>query len=197
MILEAKCPLRMPRAASNRPAPRRVTLRFGWHARREFRSLTRRWARAPCDGRLRSVSRGAWLSERDYGQQTRIERAEPDHIFGHDTVEKPPFLMGRTAGGPEVDVRQPSLCACGTGVLPRCRSDRRHRGDPSPRWPGRLGGRLDPDPEILALRRDIPRAYTISGPRSSSFPMIPQQLGAQCLERHAGGRHRLPRQSCM
>ena len=41
----------------------------------------------------------AALSERDY-MHDAIDRADLIIAIGHDTIEKPPFLMGRAAGGP-------------------------------------------------------------------------------------------------
>ena len=43
----------------------------------------------------------AALSERDYVHDA-IDRADLIIAIGHDTVEKPPFLMGQAAGGPKV-----------------------------------------------------------------------------------------------
>ena len=39
------------------------------------------------------------LSERDYIHDA-IDRADLIIVIGHDTVEKPPFLMGRAAVAP-------------------------------------------------------------------------------------------------
>src|SRR5205085_1395746 len=43
----------------------------------------------------------AALSERDYVHDA-IDRADLIIAIGHDTVEKPPFLMGKATGGPKV-----------------------------------------------------------------------------------------------
>jgi acetolactate synthase-1/2/3 large subunit len=50
------------------------------------------------DRRLEPLLGTAALSERDYVHEASPRR--PDHRIGHDTIEKPPFLM--RAGGPKV-----------------------------------------------------------------------------------------------
>ena len=93
MIMAAKRPLVMVGAAGE---PAR-----GWSrrcrrscARPGFRSSTRRWARAPSTGGSNLYLGTAALSERDYIHDA-IDRADLIIAIGHDTVEKPPFLMGR------------------------------------------------------------------------------------------------------
>ena len=64
------------------------------------RSSTRRWARAPSPAATESLDLGtAALSERDYVHEA-IDRADLIVAIGHDTIEKPPFLMG--PDGPQV-----------------------------------------------------------------------------------------------
>ena len=65
--------------------------------RRQIRSSTRRCGRALSPDR--QVAGTAALSERDYVHRA-IDRADLIITIGHDTVEKPPFLMG--ANGPTV-----------------------------------------------------------------------------------------------
>ena len=95
----------------------------------------------------------AALSERDYVHDA-IDRADLIIAIGHDTVEKPPFLMGRVAGGPKV-IYVGYVSATVEQVF---HPDAELIGDIGANvtaFAGRLGGRLNPDLEMLALRKDI------------------------------------------
>ena len=61
------------------------------------RSSTPRWAKARSPGGSNLYMGTAALSERDYVHEA-IDRADLIISIGHDTVEKPPFIMGE--GGP-------------------------------------------------------------------------------------------------
>ena len=69
----------------------------------------------------------AALSERDYVHEA-IDRADLIIAIGHDTIEKPPFLMGprRAAGDPH----QLHAGQCRAGLLPACRGGGRRRPQP-------------------------------------------------------------------
>ena len=98
MILAAKRPLIMLGAAASRPrsTAQPVELRAAHAA---SRSSTRRWARARSPGGSNLYMGTAALSERDYVHRA-IDQADLIIAIGHDTIEKPPFIMG--AGGPQV-----------------------------------------------------------------------------------------------
>ena len=113
----------------------------------------------------------AALSERDYVHQA-IDRADLIISIGHDTIEKPPFIMG--PGGPKVihigftsaNVEQvffPHAEVVGDiGASLALLADR-------------LGGKLDPDPDFLSLRQDIlARINDRSG--EERFPITPQRI---------------------
>ena len=94
----------------------------------------------------------AALSERDYVHQA-IDRADLIVSIGHDTVEKPPFLM-KARGGPKVvhigylsadveEVFHPDAEVIGDiGATVTALADR-------------LEGKLTPNPELMELRRNI------------------------------------------
>jgi acetolactate synthase-1/2/3 large subunit len=115
----------------------------------------------------------AALSERDYVHRA-IDRADLIIAIGHDTVEKPPFLMGRAAGGPKVihvgytsahveEVFYPDAELIGDiGASVSALADR-------------LDGRLSPDPDVAALRKDI-LARINERAEDGRFPVIPQRL---------------------
>jgi acetolactate synthase-1/2/3 large subunit len=115
----------------------------------------------------------AALSERDYVHDA-IDRADLIIAIGHDTVEKPPFLMGQVAGGPKV-IYVGYVSAAVEQVF---HPDAELIGDIGATvtaLASRLGGRLDPDPEILALRKTI-LAHINERAEADQFPVIPQRL---------------------
>ena len=75
-----------------------------------FRSSRRRWARARSPGGTELYMGTAALSERDYVHEA-IEQADLIITIGHDTIEKPPFLMGRgrPAGASTSATRRPTV----------------------------------------------------------------------------------------
>ena len=98
MILAAKRPLIMLGAAASRPRAHRRAERASCAARRS-RSSPRRWARARSPAAANLYMGTAALSERDYVHEA-IDAADLIIAIGHDTIEKPPFIMG--PDGPEV-----------------------------------------------------------------------------------------------
>ena len=102
-----------------------------------------------------------------------IELADLIIAIGHDTVEKPPFLM-RDKGGPKVihvgftsatveQVFHPDAEVVGDiGLTVTALADR-------------LGGRLDPDVSLLELRQTI-LARINEGSSEDRFPVTPQRL---------------------
>jgi acetolactate synthase-1/2/3 large subunit len=115
----------------------------------------------------------AALSERDYVHDA-IERSDLIVAIGHDTVEKPPFLMGQVAGGPMViyigyvsatveQVFHPDAELIGDiGATVTTLADR-------------LDGRLTRESDMLALRNTI-LAHINERADADQFPVIPQRL---------------------
>jgi acetolactate synthase-1/2/3 large subunit len=115
----------------------------------------------------------AALSERDYVHDA-IDRADLIVAIGHDTVEKPPFLMGKVAGGPRVlyvgyvsanveQVFYPDAEVIGD------------IGETMTSLAERLEGRLRPEPGLLDLRRKI-LARLNDRSESAAFPLTPQRI---------------------
>src|SRR6201988_4179852 len=97
MILAAKRPLIMLGAAASRP---RSTAGIGGFVRRtKIPFFTTQMGKGTVPGGSNLYMGTAALSERDYVHDA-IERADLIVTIGHDTVEKPPFIMGK--GGPKV-----------------------------------------------------------------------------------------------
>src|SRR5918911_2899404 len=97
MILAAERPLIMLGAAASRP---RATAGLqGFVRRTGIPFFTTQMGKGTVAGGTNVYMGTAALSERDYVHEA-IERADLILAIGHDTVEKPPFLMG--PGGPKV-----------------------------------------------------------------------------------------------
>ncbi|WP_027058430.1 acetolactate synthase large subunit [Mesorhizobium loti] len=97
MILEAKRPLLMFGAAASRP---RVTPDVAQFVlRTQIPYFTTQMGKGTVPGGTELYMGTAALSERDYVHEA-IEQADLIITIGHDTVEKPPFIMG--ANGPKV-----------------------------------------------------------------------------------------------
>ena len=98
MILQAERPLIMLGAAASRP--RGTAGITGFVRRTGIPFFTTQMGKGTVAGGSQLYMGTAALSERDYVHDA-IERADLIIAIGHDTVEKPPFLMGH-AGGPQV-----------------------------------------------------------------------------------------------
>ncbi|MCA0012219.1 acetolactate synthase large subunit [Mesorhizobium sp. B292B1B] len=97
MIIEAKRPLLMFGAAASRP---RVTPDVAQFVlRTQIPYFTTQMGKGTVPGGTELYMGTAALSERDYVHEA-IEQADLIVTIGHDTVEKPPFIMG--ANGPKV-----------------------------------------------------------------------------------------------
>src|SRR3954452_16159290 len=97
MILKAKRPLIMLGAAASRP---RSTAGIGGFVRRtQIPFFTTQMGKGTVPGETKLYMGTAALSERDYVHEA-IDRADLIIAIGHDTIEKPPFIMG--PGGPQV-----------------------------------------------------------------------------------------------
>ena len=97
MILAAERPLVMLGAAASRP--RSTAGLAGFVRRTRLPFFTTQMGKGTVPGGTSLYMGTAALSERDYVHEA-IERADLIVAIGHDTIEKPPFLMG--PGGPKV-----------------------------------------------------------------------------------------------
>ncbi|HTK12404.1 MAG TPA: acetolactate synthase large subunit [Xanthobacteraceae bacterium] len=171
MILAAKRPLIMIGAASNRP--RLVAPLSDFVRRTGIPFFNTQMGKGAVTGGSNLYLGTAALSERDYVHDA-IDRADLIIAIGHDTVEKPPFLMGRIAGGPKViyvgyvsanveQVFHPDAELIGDiGATVTALADR-------------LDGRLNQDSEMLTLRKNI-LAHINERAEADAFPVTPQRL---------------------
>src|SRR5205085_6490010 len=97
MILAAKRPLIMLGAAASRP--RSTSGINGFVRRTRVPFFTTQMGKGTVAGGSNLYMGTAALSERDYVHEA-VDRADLIIAIGHDTIEKPPFLMGE--GGPQV-----------------------------------------------------------------------------------------------
>src|SRR3984957_17805337 len=97
MIVQAQCPLLMLGEAASRPRSSSDLAEFVLRTRIPY--FTTQMGKGTVPGGTELYMGTAALSERDYVHEA-IERADLIITIGHDTVEKPPFIMG--AQGPKV-----------------------------------------------------------------------------------------------
>ena len=97
MIMRAQKPLVMLGAAASRPRSTSDLAQFVVRSRIPY--FTTQMGKGTAPGGTELYMGTAALSERDYVHEA-IERADLIITIGHDTVEKPPFIMG--AQGPQV-----------------------------------------------------------------------------------------------
>jgi acetolactate synthase-1/2/3 large subunit len=97
MILAAERPLVMLGAAASRPRSTEDLAQFVLRTRIPY--FTTQMGKGTVPGGTALYMGTAALSERDYVHEA-IERADLIITIGHDTIEKPPFIMG--PGGPQV-----------------------------------------------------------------------------------------------
>jgi acetolactate synthase-1/2/3 large subunit len=171
IILEARRPLIMIGAAGNRP--RLVDALSDFVRRTRIPFFNTQMGKGAVTGGSNLYLGTAALSERDYIHDA-IDRADLIIAIGHDTVEKPPFLMGQTAGGPRVihvgytsahveEVFYPDAELIGDiGASVIALADR-------------LEGKLSPDPDMAELRKEI-LSHLNERAEDDRFPVIPQRL---------------------
>jgi len=97
IIMDAKRPLVMLGAAASRPRSSEDLARFV--LRTQIPYFTTQMGKGTVPGGTELYMGTAALSERDYVHEA-IEQADVIITIGHDTVEKPPFIMG--PAGPQV-----------------------------------------------------------------------------------------------
>ncbi|MGI6855579.1 acetolactate synthase large subunit [Mesorhizobium sp. 1B3] len=170
LIQNAKRPLIMVGAAGNRP--RLVEALSAFVRRMRVPFFNTQMGKGAVDGGSNLYVGTAALSERDYVHEA-IDMADLIIAIGHDTVEKPPFLM-KSEGGPRVihigyssatveQVYHPDAEVIGDiGTTVTALADR-------------LGGKLDPDPALLELRQRILERLNDRA-EEDRFPITPQRI---------------------
>ncbi|CAN7539661.1 acetolactate synthase large subunit [Bosea sp. LjRoot9] len=170
MILAAKHPLVMIGAAGNRP--RLVEALSSFVRRTGLPFFNTQMGKGAVTGGSNLYMGTAALSERDY-VHLAIDKADLIISIGHDTVEKPPFLM-KSAGGSKVvhigyqsanveQVYHPDAEVIGDiGATVTALADR-------------LEGKLATDPSMLELRQTI-LARINDRAEEDRFPVTPQRI---------------------
>ena len=163
MILAAKRPLIMIGAAGNRPRLVEPLSDFVRRSRIPF--FNTQMGKGAVNGGSNAYVGTAALSERDYVHDA-IDLSDLIISIGHDTVEKPPFLM-RDKGGPKVI----HIGYTSATVEQVFRPDAEVIGDIGATVASladRLQGRADPDTSLLELGRRSSRTSTRAAGRSAS-----------------------------
>ncbi|HEY4135127.1 MAG TPA: acetolactate synthase large subunit [Alphaproteobacteria bacterium] len=170
MILAAKRPLVMVGAAGNRPRLVKALSSFIRRVRLPF--FNTQMGKGAVTGGSNLYVGTAALSERDYVHQA-IESADLILCIGHDTVEKPPFLM-KAKGGPKV-IHVGYLSA---NVEEVYHPDAEVIGDIGASVAGladRLEGKIEASPVLLDLRQKI-LACLNDRADEDRFPITPQRI---------------------
>jgi acetolactate synthase-1/2/3 large subunit len=169
MILDAKRPLIMLGAAASRPRLEDALSNFVGRVRIPF--FNTQMGKGAVAGGSKLYMGTAALSERDYVHKA-IDRADLILSIGHDTIEKPPFLMG--PGGPNVihigyvpatveEVFTPQTEVVGDVGLSLAL------------LAGRLEGKLKNASALLPLREEI-LTHLADRATESRFPLTPQRI---------------------
>jgi len=170
MILAAKRPLIMIGAAGNRP--RLVEALSDFVHRTQIPFFNTQMGKGAVTGNSDLYLGTAALSERDYIHGA-IERADLIIAIGHDTVEKPPFLMGGSSGPKVIYVGYVSAT-----VEQVFHPDAEVIGDIGTTVTAladALQQRVKAAPEFMTLRDEI-RAHLGERAEDDRFPVIPQRL---------------------
>ncbi|MGO4666305.1 acetolactate synthase large subunit [Bosea sp. 2RAB26] len=170
MILAAKRPLVMIGAAGNRPRLVEALSAFVRRTRLPF--FNTQMGKGAVTGGSNLYMGTAALSERDYVHEA-VNRADLIISIGHDTVEKPPFLM-QSAGGPKVI----HIGYQSANVEQVYHPDAEVIGDIGAtvtQLAERLGGKLEPDVSLLDLRQRI-LARINDRADEDRFPITPQRI---------------------
>jgi acetolactate synthase-1/2/3 large subunit len=169
MIIEAKRPLIMFGAAASRPRLSAPLSQFIARVRIPF--FNTQMGKGAVDGGSHLYMGTAALSERDY-VHAAIDRADLILAIGHDTVEKPPFLMG--PDGPKVIHVGYAPATVEEVFFPHAEIV----GDVGPSLAllaDRLEGKLDHGAALLPLREEI-LAHLADRCTESRLPLTPQRI---------------------
>ncbi len=169
-ILAAKRPLVMIGAACSRP--RLAEALSAFVVRTQLHFFNTQMGKGAVTGGSNLYVGTAALSEGDYVHEA-VARADMIVAIGHDTIEKPPFLM-QDDGGPQV-IHVSDQSATVEQVY---RPDIEVLGDIGASVEGlaeRLEGRLSPDEGMAGLRRKI-LARLNDRAEEDRFPVTPQRL---------------------
>ena len=169
MILAAERPLVMLGAGASRPQLSDSLGDFIGRLRLPF--FTTQMGKGSVSGGSNLYIGTAALSERDYVHEA-IDRADLILAVGHDTVEKPPFIMG--AGGPKVIHVGYAPASVEQVYFP----DAEVIGDVGPSLAllaERLEGRLQSKSLLLPLRQEI-LAHITDRSDEARFPPTPQRI---------------------
>jgi acetolactate synthase-1/2/3 large subunit len=169
MLLAAKRPLLMAGAGANRPRLTDALSDFVRRTRLPF--FNTQMGKGAIAGGSNLYMGTAALSERDYVHRA-IDRADVILAVGHDTVEKPPFLMGPR--GPKVIHVGFTPAHVEQVFYPHAEVV----GDVGPSLAllaDRIEGRLNLDPTFAALRAEI-LAKLQDRAEEARFPLTPQRI---------------------
>jgi acetolactate synthase I/II/III large subunit len=169
MILNAKRPLIMLGAAASRP---RSTAGIGGFVRRtQIPFFTTQMGKGTVPGGSRLYMGTAALSERDYVHEA-VDQADLIIAIGHDTIEKPPFIMGPK--GPQVIHVSYTPATVEQVYFPQCEVV----GDVGPSLEllaDRVEGRLHYAGALLNLKEGILNRITDRN-QEDRFPVTPQRI---------------------
>jgi acetolactate synthase I/II/III large subunit len=169
MILKAHRPLIMLGAAASRP---RSTAGIGDFVRRtRIPFFTTQMGKGTVSGGTDQYMGTAALSERDYVHEA-IDRADLIIAIGHDTIEKPPFIMGPK--GPQVIHVSYTAANVEQVYFPQCEVI----GDVGPSLEllaDRVEGRLPHASALLSLRESILAKITDRA-TEGRWPPTPQRI---------------------
>lgn len=170
MILRARRPLVMVGAAGNRPRLVEALSSFVRRTRLPF--FNTQMGKGAVTGGSNLYMGTAALSERDYVHHA-VAHADLIIAIGHDTVEKPPFLMTSAGGCNVIHIGYQSA-----SVEQVYHPDAEVIGDIGATVTGladRLEGKLEPDPSMLELRQMI-LAKLNERAEEDRFPITPQRI---------------------
>ena len=170
MILRAKNPLIMLGAAASRPRMTEELSAFVHRTRLPF--FNTQMGKGTVAGGSNLYMGTAALSERDYVHRA-VDRADLIITIGHDTIEKPPFIMGE--GGPQVIHISYTPANVEQVYFPHAEVV----GDVGPSLTllaDRLEGKLQPgQSDLLGLRAGI-LEHIADRATEDRFPVTPQRL---------------------
>ncbi|MDQ8729280.1 acetolactate synthase large subunit [Bradyrhizobium sp. LHD-71] len=169
LILAAKCPLLMFGAGASRPQLAPALADFVRRVRIPF--FNTQMGKGSVGGASDFYVGTAALSERDYVHKA-IDRADLIVTIGHETVEKPPFLM--TRGRHQVVHIGFTSATVEQVYFPQAEviGDLAKGLD---QLAARLAGRLNVNPDWVAVRRDI-LDHIAERAEEDRFPLTPQRI---------------------